>query len=108
MEFNLLCLLLVGLIIYFTFTKISEDKKYHSGYNKGWDDCLKTYENFEMSPDDKLVLYIMKKAIKSYLRNRSYIDQEALEEIDNVDNFRDFKHIVHYLAIYKKENTERE
>ena len=60
-----LSLVLVSVIIYFTISRLTDTKKYYKGYNKGWEDCCKSYNNFEMSPDDELVLYIMKKALRA-------------------------------------------
>ena len=108
MEITILGFIIIFVILHFTATKIADNKKYHRGYNNGWDDCIKAHDNFELSPDDELVLYIMKKALRAYLRDKKYVDKEALEEVESVDNFRDFKHVVHYLAVYKKENIERE
>ena len=108
MDIVILGFIVIALIISFTEYKLHSDARYRSGYNDGWVDCHKAHKQFEMSLDDELVLHIMKKAIKSYLRNKKYVDKEALESIEDVIDFAEFKHIVHYLAVYRKENIERE
>ena len=108
MEFIFLSFPLAIAIICNTAYHIAKLKKYNNGYNDGWDDCVRTYRQFEMSYEDELVLEIMKKSFRSYMRNKKYVDKEDLNEINSIDNFHDFKHAVHEIAIYRKENLERE
>lgn len=84
------------------------NRHYNNGYLNGWKDCYHAHKQFEMSPDDMVILYIMKKAFKSYIRNKKYIDKNDLDAIDTIEDFKEFKHLVHDLAVYRKENIERE
>lgn len=72
-------------------------------YREGCEDCYLAHQQFEMSDDDEAVLEIMKKAFKPYIKRRVLFQDSDIELVDSAKDFRDFKHIVHNICIYRKE-----
>lgn len=85
----------------------SVDVNRKRGYDEGWDDCYKAYKQFEMSEDDHLVLDVMKKALKEYIRRKKYVKDEDRKLLIEATDFEQFKHVVFLTCVYRKEMSNR-
>lgn len=71
-------------------------------YDEGWADCERAHNQFGMTPDDEAVLKHLKFAFKAYIAMKGYRRRGDIKNVDRIENFEDFKHLVWEICIERK------
>ena len=99
-------LLCMSLALIGFFLIIDRESALHArkiGYNEGYDDCQRVHNNYEMSPDDNLLLAELKGALKEYIRANGLYERGDIKIIDKALDWKDYKDIAWRMTVYRKE-----
>lgn len=97
----------IALMFFLVVTSKIIDNAYKRGHDEGWEDCYMAHNQYEMSEDDKLILEAMKKALKEYIRKKKYVKEEDRKMLNDIKDFKKFRHLVFLTCIYRKEMAQK-
>jgi len=96
-----ICVAFVGFLL--IMDRESAVRAREVGYNEGYDDCQRVHNNYEMSPDDDLLLAELKGALKEYIRANGLYERGDIKIIDKALDWKDYKDIAWRMTVYRKE-----
>ena len=73
-------------------------------YDEGWQDCEDAHNKFEMTPDDELVLKILKTALWDYMKLKGCQKAGDKKKLNQINDFENFKMFVWNVCIWRKGN----
>ena len=104
---TMLGMLAVAVGVVYAFTGLADMGAREAGYKEGYEDCAKVHNNYEMSPDDDLLMEELKGALKLYIRHHGLYEKGDVKRIEKVLDWRDFKHTAWNMTVFRKETNGR-
>lgn len=97
---------LIVVIVWFSLEGITDRIMRESAYDEGYKDCMRVYNDFEMSPDDELLMEELKDALKLYIRHNKLYEKGDVKRINSASDWRDFKNTAWNVTVFRKEQKK--
>ena len=105
MEF-ILYLTIMVIIVSALFGNMASQGAREAGYKEGYEDCARVHNNYEMSPDDDLLMEELKGALKLYIRHHGLYEKGDVKRIEKALDWYDYKHIAWNMTVFRKEKQK--